>query len=59
MATKRPVLRGAADLNGDHFTDSRYATAFSRPKKGRCKVVAALPKSARFAGSQAVRFFAC
>jgi hypothetical protein len=59
LATKRPVLRGSTDLNGDHFTDSRYATSFSRPKKGRCKVVASLPKSARFSGSQAVRLFAC
>jgi Calx-beta domain len=59
LALKRPTLKGSTDLNGDGFTDSRYVTAFGRPKRGSCKVVAAYPGDPKFSGSQASKLFRC
>jgi hypothetical protein len=39
LATKRPELEGRSDLNGDGFTDSRFAAQFPRPNSGRCRIV--------------------
>jgi hypothetical protein len=59
IRTKRSVLVGSTDLNGDGFTDSHYATRFMRPKAGRCKILAAYPGDAKFAPSTAIRLFRC
>jgi len=59
IGTKRPTLKGRSDLNADGFTDSRYATAFARAKRGSCKVVAAYPGDPKFSGSKAVKLFRC
>ena len=59
IALKRPTLKGKTDLNADGFTDSRYATAFARAKRGSCKVVAAYPGDPKFSGSKAVKLFRC
>jgi hypothetical protein len=56
---KRALLRGKTDVNGDGFTDSRYATAFKRAKRGSCKVVARYPGDARFSGSSRTKLFRC
>ena len=59
IGTKRSLLAGSTDVNGDGFTDSRYATRFGRPKAGRCKILAAYPGDAKFAPSRAIRLFRC
>ncbi len=59
IRTKRPLLAGSTDLNGDGFTDSSYATRFGRPKAGRCKIVATYPGDAKFSPSTAIRPFRC
>jgi hypothetical protein len=59
VRTRRSLLVGSTDVNGDSFTDSRYATRFGRPKAGRCKIVAAYPGDAKFAPSRAIRLFRC
>jgi hypothetical protein len=59
IGRKRALLKGATDLNGDGFTDSRYAAAFTRPKRGSCKVVATYPGDSRFSGSTATKLFRC
>jgi len=59
IGRKRPGLKGSTDLNGDGFTDSRYAAAFGRPKRGSCKVVAAYPGDPRFTGSTRTKLFRC
>jgi hypothetical protein len=59
LSTKKPVLRGKSDVNGDGFTDSGYATTFHRAKRGRCKVVATYPGDTRFSGSKATKLFRC
>jgi hypothetical protein len=59
LRTRRPLLVGSTDVNGDGFTDSRYATRFRRPKAGRCKVVASYAGDAKFSPSRAVRLFRC
>jgi large repetitive protein len=59
IRTKRSLLVGSTDVNGDGFTDSRYATRFARPKAGRCKILAAYPGDAKFAASRAIRLFRC
>jgi hypothetical protein len=59
IGRKRALLKGATDLNGDGFIDSRYAAAFTRPKRGSCKVVATYPGDSRFSGSTATKLFRC
>lgn len=59
VKTKRPLLRGSADLNGDGFVDSTYRTRFIRPRPGACKVVARFLGTADLAPSKAVRRFRC
>jgi Calx-beta domain-containing protein len=59
IRTRRPILAGSTDVNGDGFTDSRYATRFGRPKAGRCKIEATYPGDAKFSPSKAVRLFRC
>jgi hypothetical protein len=59
IQTKRSLLVGSTDVNGDGFTDSRYATRFGRPKAGSCKILAAYPGDAKFAPSRAIRLFRC
>jgi Calx-beta domain-containing protein len=59
IRTGRPLLAGSTDVNGDSFTDSRFARKFGRPKAGRCKILAAYPGDATFAPSKAIRLFRC
>jgi hypothetical protein len=59
IRSRHPLLRGASDVNGDGFTDSRYATAFRRPSRGRCKAVATYPGDAQHTRSSATRLFRC
>ena len=59
LATKKPVLRGKSDTNGDGFTDSGYATTFHRAKRGRCKIVAMYRGDKRFTGSKTEKLFRC
>jgi hypothetical protein len=59
LATKKPVLRGKIDSNGDGFTDSGYATTFHGAKHGRCKIVATYRGDKRFTGSKAEKLFRC
>src|SRR5262249_9196267 len=48
IGLKRPALKGSMDLNGDGIKDSRYATAFTRAKRGSCKIVATYPGDSTF-----------
>ena len=59
ITTKRPVLGGNIDSNGDGFTDSRYRASMAHTKHGRCKIVASYPGDKRFSGSKAVKRFHC
>jgi hypothetical protein len=59
LHTRRPILRGRTDSNGDGFTDSRYETSFHRAKRGRCKVIAAYPGDAHFSRSTVTKVFRC
>jgi Calx-beta domain len=59
IRTKRPLLAGSTDVNGDGFTDSRYIARFRRQKAGRCKITASYLGDARFSPSGAVRLFRC
>ncbi len=59
LATKKPVLRGKSDSNGDGYTDSGYATTFHRAKHGRCKIVATYPGDKQFSASKATKLFRC
>jgi len=59
IRSKHPALRGAKDVNGDGFTDSRYATTFRRPAHGRCKAVATYSGDAQHARSSATKLFRC
>jgi hypothetical protein len=59
LRTRRPVLVGTTDVNGDGFTDSKYRTRFGRPRPGSCKVVATFVGGTSFASSKAVRLFRC
>jgi len=59
FATKRPALKGKTDVNGDGFSDSSYATAVPRAKRGSCKVVASYPGDAKFSPSKATKLFRC
>jgi len=59
LTTRKPLLRGHSDSNGDGFTDSRYATTVHRAKRGRCKIVASYPGDKRFTGSKATKLFRC
>jgi Calx-beta domain len=59
IARTRARLRGAVDLNGDGFADSRYATSLKRAKPGRCRIVTTYPGDARFSGSSRGKLFRC
>ena len=59
VATRRPLLRGKTDTNGDGFTDSRFRSTLDRAKRGRCRIVATYPGDTNFLRSQAVKRFRC
>ena len=59
VATRRALLRGKTDTNGDGFTDSRYRSTLARAKRGRCRIVATYPGDANFARSRKVKIFRC
>jgi Calx-beta domain len=59
LRTRRPVLFGTTDVDGDGFTDSRYRTRFGRPRPGTCKVVATFVGGTTFSSSKASRLFRC
>ena len=59
VATRRTLLRGKTDTNGDGFTDSRYRSTLKRAKHGRCRIVATYPGDTRFARSRTVKPFRC
>jgi hypothetical protein len=59
LTTRKPLLRGHSDSNGDGFSDSRYATTLHRAKRGRCKIVATYPGDKRFSSSKVTKLFRC
>jgi hypothetical protein len=60
IATRRPTLGAARDLNGDGRTESIYKTRFSKPRRGRvCKVVSRYRRDAKHLGSRATNRFRC
>ena len=59
VRSKRATLAGTKDVNGDGFTDSRYAARFRRAARGRCKAVATYPGDAQHSRSSATRLFRC
>ena len=59
VASRRTLLRGKTDTNGDGFTDSRYRSTLARTKHGRCRIVATYPGDTRFARSKTVKLFRC
>ena len=59
VASRRTLLRGKTDTNGDGFTDSRYRSTLARTKHGRCRIVATYPGDTRFALSKTVKLFRC
>ena len=59
VATRRALLRGKTDTNGDGYTDSRYKSLLPRAKRGRCRIVAAYPGDSNFSRSRAVKSFRC
>jgi hypothetical protein len=59
IASRRTLLRGKTDTNGDGFTDSRYRSTLARTKRGRCRIVATYPGDTRFAPSRTVKAFRC
>ena len=59
VATRKALLRGKTDTNGDGFTDSRYRSTLKRTKRGRCRIVATYPGDTRFGRSQAAKPFRC
>ena len=59
VATRRSLLRGGADTNGDGFTDSRFGSKLPRAKRGQCKIVARYPGDENFSGSKVVKPFRC
>ena len=59
VGSKRAVLAGKTDSNGDGFTDSRYASSFPRARSGRCKVVARYPGDKQFSSSSTTKLFRC
>ena len=59
IATRRTLLRGKTDTNGDGFTDSRYRSTLTRAKRGRCRIVATYPGDTNFARSKTVKLFRC
>jgi hypothetical protein len=60
VRTKRPLLSGSLDLNGDGIRDSRYRTRFFNPKNTkRCRVIARFPGDLHHRPSKALRSFSC
>lgn len=59
IQTRRPILLGRTDLNGDGFTDSTYRTRLVRPRAGACRVIATFPGGATHASSKAIKLFRC
>ena len=59
VASRRTLLRGKTDTNGDGFTDSRYRSTLARTKHGRCRIVATYPGDTNFALSKTVKLFRC
>ena len=59
LGSKRAALSGKTDLNGDGFTDSRYASSFPRARSGRCKIVARYPGDSKLSPSSATKLFRC
>ncbi len=59
VATRRTLLNGNTDINGDGFTDSRYRSSLARAKRGQCRIIATYPGDANFARSRKVKIFRC
>lgn len=59
VGSKRASLSGTTDVNGDGFTDSRYASSFHRARSGRCRIVVRYPGDRRFSSSSATKVFRC
>jgi Calx-beta domain-containing protein len=59
VAVRRPFLSGTADINGDGFTDSRFATRFPRPRPGLCRIVARFRGDTDHGPSQAAKSIRC
>jgi chitinase len=60
VRTKRPLLRGRTDLNGDGVRDSRYRVRFFNPRNTkRCRVIARFPGDFNHRPSQARKTFNC
>jgi hypothetical protein len=60
VATRRPALSAAGDVNGDGTSESRYVTRFRKPRRGtRCKIVSRFPGDADHWRSKATNRFRC
>ena len=60
LATHRPTLSAAKDVNGDGDRESTYRTYFRKPQRGRmCKVVARYPGDASHFTSKAINKLRC
>jgi hypothetical protein len=60
VATHRPTLSAAKDVNGDGDRESTYRTYFRKPQRGRmCKVVSRYPGDATHFASKAINKLRC
>jgi hypothetical protein len=59
LEVRRPLLFNSSDVNGDGFTDSRFATRFPQPRSGTCRIVARFRGDADHGPSQATKVMAC
>jgi hypothetical protein len=60
VRTKRPLLRGRTDLNGDGVRDSTYRVRFFNPRNTkRCRVIARFPGDLHHRPSKARKTFNC
>lgn len=60
VATRRPSLSAAKDVNGDGQSESIYKTKFRKPRRGRaCKVVSRYRGDGNHFGSKATNRFRC
>jgi hypothetical protein len=60
VRTKRPLLSGRTDINGDGVRDSRFRVRFFNPRNTkRCRVIARFPGDFNHRPSTARKTFNC